>query len=432
MLSSVKDSMINVTITSPPYGSMKDYGSKMQIGFGQSYDEYLNSLVNIFANLYRKTADTGSLWIVVDTFKENSTLRLLPFDLCSRLGGVGWLLKDIIVWNKTRTLPWSGRGQFRRIFEYILFFAKSSDFRYYIDRIKEPDDLKEWWVKYPERYSPAGKVPSSIWTFPIPVQGSWSKSGFRHFCPFPPSLVERILLLTTNPDDCVFDPFAGSGVVLAQARASGRRFIGCDVNKSYRQQFASIVADDIRRKWHRKKKSIERNGARQIALAERIYKLRQTKFPKALFKELQSSLGRAALGRVKVIFAVAAPVGEKAAPRYFSKVAVHLICDGKTPLNRIEEKALVLVKKPPLSKYGIIPEVHVFPWARLSQQKSRLKANRKQLFLYAEGITHDFQAKVSTKTWWSMVPEKWKHVPPIVMNIGIQQKLIRTWAPKED
>jgi DNA modification methylase len=432
MLSSMRDSTINVTVTSPPYGAMKDYGSKKQIGFGQSYDEYLNSLVNILAVLYRKTADTGSLWVVVDTFKENSTLRLLPFDLCSRLSGVGWLLKDIIIWNKTRTLPWSGRGQFRRIFEYILFFAKTSAFKYHVDRIKEPDSLKEWWVKYPERYSPEGKVPSSIWTFPIPVQGSWSKSEFRHFCPFPSSLVERIVLLTTDPGDCVFDPFAGSGVVLAQARATGRRFIGCDVNKNYRQQFANIVADDVRRKWHKKKHLMEQNGAQQLALAERIYKLRQTKFPKALFKELQSSLGEPALRGVKFIFAVAGSVGRGAPSHYFSRLAVYLVCNGKAPLVRIEDKARALVKKPPLSKYGIMPEIHILPWKTFSGHKSVSKGERKNLFLYAEGATHDFQERLPTAGWWSLVPQEWKRIPPIVMNVAIQQKLIRTWAPKED
>ncbi|MGA8153293.1 MAG: site-specific DNA-methyltransferase [Terriglobales bacterium] len=425
----MRDSTINLTLTSPPYGAMKDYGSKKQIGFGQTYDEYLNSLVNIFAALHRKTVNTGSLWVVVDTFKENSTLRLLPFDLCSRLSGVGWLLKDIIIWNKTRTLPWSGRGQFRRIFEYILFFAKSSDFKYHVDRIKEPDGLKEWWVKYPERYSPEGKVPSSIWTFPIPVQGSWSKSDFRHFCPFPSSLVERILLLTTDRGDRVFDPFAGSGVVLAQAKATGRRYIGCDVNKTYREQFSEIVTDDIRRKWDLKKERVAKNGAQQLALAERIYKLRQTKFPKALFKQLETSLGEAVLKRVKFILAVAAPLGREAPPHCFSKVTVHLVCNGKTPLALVEEKARVLVKKPPLSKYGIVPEVHVLAWSRFSE---RSNAARKQWFLYNEGVTHDFRAKLPSKFWRSAVPGEWKRVPPIVMNVGVQQKLVRTWAPKED
>lgn len=433
MVSLLGDSTVNVTVTSPPYGSMKDYESENQIGFGQTYDEYLNSLVNIFAALYRKTVDTGSLWIVADTFKEKAALRLLPFDLCSRLAGVGWLLKDIIIWNKTRTLPWSGRGQSRRIFEYILFFAKTSAFKYYVDRIKEPNGLKEWWVKYPERYSPEGKVPSSIWTFPIPVQGSWSKSDFRHVCPFPVSLVERILLLTTDPGDCVFDPFAGSGVVLAQASATGRRFIGCDVNKSYRQQFVRLVADDVRRKWDTRKQLIARNGSQQLALAEKIHKLRQTKFPKALFKELQSSLGRPALHNVKCLFAVARRV-RKGAPSYlFSKLIVYLICcNAEMCSDRIEERAKALITRPPLSKYGIMPVIHVLPWSRFSRNVRKSNREGDKLFLYAEGMTYCFQKRLPTAGWWRLIPQEWKRIPPIVTNVGIQQKLIRTWAPREE
>lgn len=431
MLSSMRDSTINVTLTSPPYGSMKDYGSTKQIGFGQSYHEYLNSLVNIFSTLHRRTAETGSLWIVVDTFKEKSTMRLLPFDLCLRLSAVGWLLKDIIIWNKTRTLPWSGRGQFRRVFEYVLFFAKTPAFKYHVGRIKEPDNLKEWWVKYPERYSPEGKVPSSIWTFPIPVQGSWSRSEFRHFCPFPSALVERVLLLTTDTGDCVFDPFAGSGVVLAQARATGRRFLGCDVNESYRQQFANIVAAEVQVKWHKKKQLVEKNGLKQLALADKIYKLRQTKFPKAVFKELQSSLGEPALRGVKFIFAKARPVATGSPSHYFSKVSVYLVCNGKTPEVRIRDKASALIKKPPLSKYGIMPDLHILPWRRFSRLTSLWRGDRKNLFLYVEGVTHDFREQFPTADW-SLVPKSWKRTPPIIMNVGIQQKLIRTWATKED
>ena len=431
MLSSLKDSTVNVTITSPPYGAMKDYGSNQQVGFGQSYDEYLNSLVNIFAVLYRKTADTGSLWIVADTFKENSTLRLLPFELSSRLSGLGWLLKDIIVWNKTRTLPWSGRGQFRRIFEYILFFAKTKDFTYHVDRVKEPDGLKEWWVKYPERYSPEGKVPSTIWTFPIPVQGSWSKSDFRHFCPFPSSLVERIVQLTTDPGDWVCDPFAGSGVVLAHARATGRRYIGCDVNKHYRQQFENIVADDVRRRWRKKERLIQKNGLKQVDLAERIYKLRQTKFPKAVFKELQASLGKPALRRVRLIFAVATPVGRGAPSHYFSKVTVYLVFDGKIS-TAVEDKARTLARKPPLSKYGIAADIHALTWKQFSHRKNAPKGNTRKLFLYTEGVTHDFHKELPLTRWWLQVPARWKRIPPIVVNVAIQQKLIRTWAPKEN
>lgn len=35
---------ISTTITSPPYCDMKDYDSENQIGYGQSYEDYLNDL----------------------------------------------------------------------------------------------------------------------------------------------------------------------------------------------------------------------------------------------------------------------------------------------------------------------------------------------------------------------------------------------------
>ena len=151
-LSSIsKENDIDVTITSPPYGHLKDYGSSKQIGRGQSYEEYLDSLVTIFGQIYQFTRDTGSLWVVVDTFKSKSKIKLLPFDLSSRLEKIGWILRDIIIWDKTKTLPWSRRGQLRNVFEYILFFTKTEKYKYHIERIKETEALEECWVRYPER-----------------------------------------------------------------------------------------------------------------------------------------------------------------------------------------------------------------------------------------------------------------------------------------
>ena len=57
MLSSMKDGTVNVTITSPPYGAMKDYGSKKQIGFGQS--QIAGSLHDCIAESRRKERDAS-------------------------------------------------------------------------------------------------------------------------------------------------------------------------------------------------------------------------------------------------------------------------------------------------------------------------------------------------------------------------------------
>lgn len=60
-----------------------------------------------------------------------------------------------------------------------------------------------------------------------------SKKDNPHPCPIPYELARRIVLSTTEPGDLVCDPFAGSGTVLLAAKDAGRRFMGCDMDKSY-------------------------------------------------------------------------------------------------------------------------------------------------------------------------------------------------------
>jgi site-specific DNA-methyltransferase (adenine-specific) len=54
-----------------------------------------------------------------------------------------------------------------------------------------------------------------------------------HSCPIPYEIAERIVLTTTTRDQTVFDPFCGSGTILAAAKAHGRGYIGCDISSLY-------------------------------------------------------------------------------------------------------------------------------------------------------------------------------------------------------
>src|SRR2546421_261661 len=121
---------------------------------------------------------------------------LLPWEIIRSAQEGGWTFEDLVIWDKGRSLPWTHKGHFRGVFEYILLFGKSKLTHFEIGRARETDDLSPYWVKYPERYNPNGKSPSDIWHFPIPVQGSWSRNGIRHFCPFPLSMVARMISLT--------------------------------------------------------------------------------------------------------------------------------------------------------------------------------------------------------------------------------------------
>ncbi len=249
--SSARKPLLTTTITSPPYGGLKNYGHRDQIGFGQRHDEYLLDMRRVFRALHTHTKRDGSLWVVADTLRQRRPegevwpIKLLPFELAREAEGEKWLLREIIIWLKDKTLPWSSRGRMRNSFEYILLFVKSDRFKYNVERLREPSDLEQWWVRYPERYNPQGKAPTNVWPVPIPVQGSWANTTIQHACPLPADLIERMLLISTDPGDVALDPFAGSGVVVAEAQRLKRRGLGVELIDEHIQAFHQTVLPEI-------------------------------------------------------------------------------------------------------------------------------------------------------------------------------------------
>lgn len=281
---------IQTTISSPPYYDMKDYGEKNQIGFGQSYEDYLQDIKSVFEQVYRITKDDGTLWIIIDTFKRNNSIVLLPFDLATKLQESGWLLQDIIIWKKDKTVPWSNNGFTQRQFEYILFFSKAPVFKYKKDRVRVFDtrQLKKWWIKYPERYNPRGKALGEIWEYPIPVQGSWGKQYIRHFCPLPQDMVSNMIQISTDEGDLVFDPFAGSGTVMSQSAYMNRPYLGFELNKCYIKKFNAFLKETLETGILEYKKMLKNGG--QTEFEEQILNLRALKYGRLLVKRIQDEL----------------------------------------------------------------------------------------------------------------------------------------------
>lgn len=44
---------VDLIVTSPPYWQLKDYGNPNQIGFNQSYEEYIDSLNLVWMECFR-------------------------------------------------------------------------------------------------------------------------------------------------------------------------------------------------------------------------------------------------------------------------------------------------------------------------------------------------------------------------------------------
>ncbi len=436
------DRSITVTLTSPPYWSLKDYGARNQIGRGQSYQDYMRDLASIFTHVYRATRDTGSLWVVLDTFKIAGRAKLLPFEFSSVLEEEsGWILQDVIIWDKGKTLPWSGTGRLRNQFEYLLAFSKNKKFKYEIDRLKEID-LKEWWVRYPERYNPSGKVPSNIWSVPIPVQGCWSTNGLRHACPFPLSLVEKVLLLTTDAstDQVVFDPFAGSGIVLALAEQMGRGYLGFEVNSTFISMYRSKVRTYVSSEWNSRSHARRTLEGRRKALQQQILRLRITKYPLALFKRLRKQMGSAS-PIVRGILAISPSVPafpiDQTKVHHLTSLRVFLIVDSVSNRTTLTRALDHLITVRPLSKFGIAADVSFLTIREIEQLEPRFGLSEdQQLWIYRNGRTYKFHGRTTLLRWLETLsahsPKNGNATPLIASNIQVSQTIVRTWFPKKE
>lgn len=58
----------------------------------------------------------------------------------------------------------------------------------------------------------------------------------RHVCPLQLQVIERAVMLWSNPNDVVFSPFAGIGSEGHVAVKMGRRFVGAELKRSYFDQ----------------------------------------------------------------------------------------------------------------------------------------------------------------------------------------------------
>ena len=387
LLDIVPPTTVDLTVTSPPYFDLKDYGSKKQIGYGQSYKAYLDDLKKVFEKVFTATKDHGSLWVIIDSFRRDQELLPLPFDLAAVLKEVGWSLKDVIIWKKERTLPWLKQGATRNIFEYILVFSKNGRaHKYFPDRLRETEELKHWWVKYPERYNPKGKALEEIWTFDIPTQGAWGNGYVRHFCPLPEGLVQRIIDLTTNPGDVVLDPFSGSGTVPAQALFMNRKYIGFELNRSYIKDFERYICENKKIK----SDAYASQSRHEItdAFQETIISLRILKMGRLLFKAIEKKYPEL---RVRLLTnRLNEPPNEKFK---IVRAKYTFVTDHHKNTEGLLGEIKLLASRPPLSKYGIQAEFKITHTDRVFSNALR---DKKRLYGYTPANTHKFKLSVSS------------------------------------
>lgn len=169
-LKRMQDKSIDCVITSPPYWQLRDYGYEGQWGLEPTFNEYLQHLWELMAEIHRVLKDEGTCWVNLgDSYNNsgwagnrankfndqpivpsgtkagrggqkgypNKCLVLLPHRFAIGCIDRGWILRNDIIWAKPNGMPESVTDRFTKKHEYIFFFVKQEKYYFDLDSIRE-------------------------------------------------------------------------------------------------------------------------------------------------------------------------------------------------------------------------------------------------------------------------------------------------------
>ncbi len=242
-LNKIKDKSVQLIITSPPYWQLKDYGTEDQIGFNDSYEEYINNLNLVWKECNRVLADGCRLCINIgDQFARSvyyGRYKVIPIrtEIIRFCESLGMDYMGAIIWQKATTMNTSGGGAImgsypyprngilKMDYEFILLFKKLGNAPKPTKEQKAASAMtKEEWSQY--------------------FSSHWNFNGVKqlgHIAMFPEELPKRLIKMFSFVGETVFDPFAGSGTTSLAAKNLGRNSIGYEINKD----FAPIIKEKL-------------------------------------------------------------------------------------------------------------------------------------------------------------------------------------------
>lgn len=240
----IEGQSIDLIITSPPYWQLKDYGSQNEIGFNNTYEEYINNLNLVWQEAYRVLDKGCRLCINIGDQYARSVYygryKVIPIrtEIIKFCETIGFDYMGAIIWQKVATTnttggatimgsyPYPKNGILKLDYEFILIFKKIGKSSKKISReIKEESKMtKEEWNTF--------------------FTGHWNFSGVKqenHIAMFPFELPARLIKMFTFVGDTVLDPFLGSGTTSHAALELNRNSVGYEINPD----FLPIIKDKL-------------------------------------------------------------------------------------------------------------------------------------------------------------------------------------------
>lgn len=234
-MTDLPDNSVHLAITSPPYWQLKDYGTDNQIGFNDSYENYINNLNLVWKECYRTLNNGCRLCVNIgDQFARAvyyGRYKVIPIreEIIKFCENIGFDYMGAIIWQKVTTsnttgggvqmgsYPYPRNGILKLDYEFILVFKKLGDSPKPSKAQKELSKMTaEEWNTY--------------------FAGHWNFPGARqsgHIAMFPEELPRRLIKMFSFVGETVLDPFAGSGTTALASKNTDRNSVGFEINPEF-------------------------------------------------------------------------------------------------------------------------------------------------------------------------------------------------------
>ena len=244
---------VDLIYIDPPFDSKADYKKKIELrgkkaendktAFEEkqytdiwSNDEYLQFMYERLIMLRELLSSKGSIYLHCDWHKSHY-LRLIMDEIFGNE-----YFKNEVVWYYRR---WNIAGSsYAANHDTLLYYSKSkTDHTYnqlYIPKSEKSSAQGKSWISIIGEDGVRRSVQTDEPTKGVPMPDVWEisminpvakeRTEVNYPTQKPEALLERILTVSSNPGDLVFDCFMGSGTTQAVAMKLGRRFIGADIN----------------------------------------------------------------------------------------------------------------------------------------------------------------------------------------------------------
>ena len=259
VVSQLPDSSIDFSIYSPPFMSLFVYSdSERDMGNNASDEEFFAHYEFLIAEKFRVTRP-GRLSAVHCTDLPRTKwrdgvvgLKDFPGRIIAAHEKAGWVYHGrVTIWRcpvveMTRTkalgllykqLKKDSARSRPGLADYLLIFRKDGENERPVSHEAEEFPVEQW----QEWASPVWMTVRQTRTLNVAM--AREEKDERHLCPLQLDVIERALVLWSNPGDVVLSPFMGIGSEGVEALKRKRRFVGVELKDSYFRQAGKFLAE---------------------------------------------------------------------------------------------------------------------------------------------------------------------------------------------